>query len=247
MDTNGDRIADNLDPGCGGPCPACIPRGALSVSNSEVTSTTSTSERGFAGAASTSEVSNCQDGRDNDQDSLKDYQDPNCPSIIAEEILVKGISQISDLDNNASTRQIKNNNVVTDHHYFVVSNSPYPTIKFSGAGDLGADDSTKISVVSQTMPKLNVVNGSSVTWIMKDFKDLHALIIEDKQTGDIVYSTYKMTSPRIFTSFTFAHVGEFIFYDPYHPGVKGEIIVTPVPKTSSNDHLLTNVKSVYYH
>ena len=135
------KCVDTTDPGCGGPCPACIPGGALTISNSKPQSISATvnTERGLVEATSTSEVSNCQDGRDNDQDGLKDYQDPNCQSVITEGILVKGNTQISNLGINASTHSIKNDGVVSSPYYFTVSNSPYPTIKLSGTGDLGVE------------------------------------------------------------------------------------------------------------
>ena len=171
--------------------------------NTQSIASTVNSEGGFVGAASASELSNCQDGRDNDQDGLKDYQDPNCQSVIADGILIKGNTQISDLDNNASTHYIKNNRVVSDPYYFAVSNSPYPTIKLSGAGDLGAKYRYK-NTGSQSNHD-QVICGKRVFCNLdhEGSKDLHALVIEGKHTGEIIYSTYKMTSPRIFTASLF--------------------------------------------
>jgi plastocyanin len=166
----------------------------------------------------------CDDGIDNDHNSLTDFQDPSCGDT--------GISALGFNGPPPHTASIKSIGVAenqTSLHKGIAgitssgtnqSNSSVISIYGGSKHDIRT-----ISLQYQFSPqKITVEKGSKVTWINQDATENHGISLMDKTSGKIIFS-YPVIRYGTSAYYMFENPGVYIYSDPKYTSMIGQVIV----------------------
>jgi len=206
--------------GPGGPVAASFPGGLGSTSRDAGVDTGNQigdpSNEGLefplAGALVKTEVGYCADGIDNDDDNKFDNDDSDCSRQIGT-LLNTSTNQLVQRTYASADRML---NLQANNEYLSVSNSPDPIIRITSTPyeSSRSNDSAEITRYAQG---IEVLNGSTVTWVNKNSNNQSSFMIKDKASDQIVYSSNGPSGP--FTTYKFSIPGEYVFYDTFNPNL----------------------------
>jgi plastocyanin len=166
----------------------------------------------------------CDDGIDNDHNSLTDFQDPSCGDA--------GISALGFNGPSPHTASIKSTGFAenqTSLHKGIagISSSGTNQSNSSVISIYGGSkhDIRTISLQYQFSPqKITVEKGSKVTWINQDATENHGISLMDKTSGKIIFS-YPVIRYGTSAYFMFENPGVYIYSDPKYTSMMGQITV----------------------
>ncbi|MEP6576971.1 MAG: hypothetical protein ABJB85_11130, partial [Nitrososphaerota archaeon] len=243
IDNDGDGKIDQLDEDCGGGGPGVptLPGGGAAtpgnnrngefdlgispVSNRNGPPTILSAALETAIRAEAGEREHiCDDGIDNDHNSLTDFQDPSCGDA--------GISALGFNGPPSHTASIKSTGFAenqTSLHKGIagISSSGTNQSNSSVISIYGGSkhDIRTISLQYQFSPqKITVEKGSKVTWINQDATENHGISLMDKTSGKIIFS-YPVIRYGTSAYYMFENPGVYIYSDPKYTSMMGQITV----------------------
>jgi plastocyanin len=236
IDNDGDGKIDQLDEDCGsgGPGVPTLPGGGaatprdlrispVSDRNGPPTILSAAIQTAIPVEAAEREHI-CDDGIDNDHNSLTDFQDPSCGDA--------GISALGFKAPPPHKAHIKSTGFAenqTSLHKGIAgiissgtnqSNSSVISIYGGSKHDIRT-----ISLQYQFSPqKITVDKGSKVTWINQDATENHGISLMDKTSGKIIFS-YPVIRYGTSAYYMFENPGVYIYSDPKYTSMMGQITV----------------------
>ncbi len=174
---------------------------------------------------------NCNDGKDDDRDGLKDLQDPDCTLVLNSELkrsplITQDVNGYSNTTSNSSSTnspvQLKGSVVLKS---LMVDDSSNNVHTITMTAPANRDIRTVSSVDSGfSYQELEIKNGDKVVWINQDPSGSHGIVLVDKVLGKIIYQEPDIRFNEI-ASYMFETNGEFTFYDSSYYSMTGKIIV----------------------
>jgi plastocyanin len=204
-DDDGDGLADNQDPDCGGgPCVGCVP---------DPPTTPGDEDSGGSDEETPPEQGN-GDGADGNGDGADGNGDgAESPDILgASTSLLDFFTAEAQEDSGSENEEAVSGSVSED------GNSTKDVVVLIAAGANQSGGSTESIYYSPD--SLTLSEETKVTWINQDPTSTHTVTIKDKETGREIHNLilpYKEDGEFVFNE------GNFIYYDPSYPVLKGTI------------------------
>jgi plastocyanin len=169
----------------------------------------------------------CDDGKDNDRNGLKDYEDPDCARISdtgmkdssAPIVEAKGSTNSTNSTHNTlpqkSVIELEANVADDDNTYF---------ISISGGHDRDIRTISFSQDYGYSPQELTVKKGSKLVWLNQDPAKTHGINVVDKVSGKIIFEHPGIRFGES-VSYEFQGNGEFTFFDPVYQSMTGRISV----------------------
>ena len=234
IDNEGNVIIDDpsqCDPG--GPCITCFPGGAASTGRSSplgdpnILGAFQTNLLPGSAEATLSSENNCNDGIDNNRNSLKDSQDPGCSFLDLSQTEAKplAVSNVSKSPTNTTKNLNLLKSQVDASPASSLGNGNIMVISIYGESGQQSHDIRTISLhYKYTQEKITIEKGTKVMWVNNDPIQTHGINLKDRLSGKIVY-TYPVIRPGTNTYYIFENPGQYTYSDPKYLAMSGLITV----------------------
>jgi plastocyanin len=167
----------------------------------------------------------CNDGRDNDNNGLKDSVDPGCGITEISQLEFKNlpVSISTKISENSSENHSPRKSLVPSVSPLTTQNNKTSVISILG-GDKHDIRTLSSFHYGYSPEKITIEKGSKVMWINQDPTDTHGINLIDRLSGKTLFSN-PIIAFENFAYYEFQETGQFTYVDPMLPSMTGEITV----------------------